>query len=136
MAYKELRIPLAELRRLWLDGVSVPEIVARYGCTEQAIRRRVREMGLPKRVPRPPIKMDGPDFVSMYLAGVSYEEIARHFGASAHSVKHVRNRLGLPKRVEGRPYRKTVDEWRWERARARLEAIARAEREEAKRRAA
>lgn len=136
MAFRSLRIPSGELRRLWLDGVPLADLCARYGCTDQAIRRRARAMGLPKRVPRPPIILDGQEFVSMYLAGVSFDEIARHFGASRAGVRHAKRRLGLPCRVPGRAYRKTVEEWRWEQARARMAAIAAAEQQEAKRRAA
>lgn len=136
MAFRSLRIPAGELRRLWLDGVPLPDICARYGCEPQAIRRRVQAMGLPKRVARPPIKIDGPDFVAMYLAGVSYEEIARFFDAAPESVRHAKKRLGLPNRVPGRSYRKTVEEWRWECARERMAATARAEQQAAKERAA
>lgn len=136
MAFRSLRIPAAELRRLWLDGVTIADLCKRYGCTDQAIRRRAKAMGLPKRVPHPPIIIFGDDFAEMYAAGVSYSEIAAHFGVSVHGVRHAKKRMGFPERIPGRRYTKTVEEWRWEKARARLESIARAEQDEMQRRLA
>lgn len=43
------KMPPDELARLWRAGATVAEIMTRFGVCRQAVRERVRRLGLPPR---------------------------------------------------------------------------------------
>lgn len=95
------RIPAATIRRAWADTSNpVPVVAASIGLSHQALQRRAKAMGLPRRKCGwpPKISPGNAEFRSMWLAGVNRDGIAAHFGCDVKSVSNAVRRDGLPRR--------------------------------------
>jgi hypothetical protein len=100
-AYRGKPLSYAEFARLWADtSISVAQIGAMAGISQQAVQQRAKSRGLPLRGLRgvPRTIRDDDEFTAMWEAGVGRAEMARHFGVCEALIGIQARRLGLPKR--------------------------------------
>jgi hypothetical protein len=103
-AYRGKPLSYAEFARLWADtSISIAQIGASLGVSEQAVVQRAKSRGLPLRGLRglrgvPRVIQNDDEFTAMWEAGVGRAEMARHFGVCEPLIGIQARRLGLPKR--------------------------------------
>jgi hypothetical protein len=100
-AYRGKPLSYAEFARLWADtSISIAQIGAMAGISQQAVQQRAKARGLPLRGLRgvPRTIRDDDEFTAMWEAGVGRAEMARHFGVCEPLIGIQARRLGLPKR--------------------------------------
>jgi hypothetical protein len=100
-AYRGKPMSYAEFARLWADtSISIAQIGALAGISQQAVQQRAKARGLPLRGLRgvPRVIQDDDEFKAMWGAGVGRAEMARHFGVCEPLIGIQARRLGLPKR--------------------------------------
>lgn len=114
-------VPVETLRRLHVDELlTCAQIGERYGLSESAISRRLREAGItrprverPKRDPGRPRRtdLDRPKIVADYLASQSSKVVADNHGCSPHTVLTIVREAGHTPRgsIIGRPRNITLN---------------------------
>lgn len=103
---KPKRIPVAVVRRIWLDrSVSLDQAASELGITRQGLAYKARMFGLPPRGQNHELQKRGTDeeFRRLWFAGVPVRVMARLLGYASHrGVCQRREDLDLPKRTYGR----------------------------------
>jgi len=96
------RIPLAAIRRAWLDpDLTAHEAAAQIGLSRVHLQRRVKALGLPRRKDGRPLPALPPEFEAMWRAGVSGADLARLIGRARSCVTRTARLRGLPLRRPG-----------------------------------
>lgn len=121
----------AEFRRLWTDrSLTVAQIGALLGITEQAVASRAKTRGLPKRGhgkchAGPILPAREVEFRAMYQGGVQTKAMAAHFCVAASTIASTAARLGLPRRGKGWCHKGiALTDWAQARLRAAMAADA------------
>ena len=108
----------SEFRRLWADkGLSLQEIGAQLGISQQAVSCRAKARGLPPRGKNyqrlcaiPPSREA--ELRALWEAGVGSRDICSHFGVCHTSLGVAVRLFGLPRRGSGWRPRITLEDWR------------------------
>jgi len=92
--YPPTPIDHAELVELWLEGVKLADLAARYKCSTQAIHRRAMKIGLPPRA-RSTGTLPQRAIVRAYLEGQTANEIGDALGCSHSTILDVLRAQGV-----------------------------------------
>lgn len=99
MAYRNIRVTDATVRKVWLDrSLTRYTMPAAAGCSYDTLRKRAAELGLPKRIAGRPVVADLTNLVFLWNEGVPSRGIADTLGCDPSTVTKCAAKLGLARR--------------------------------------
>jgi transposase len=102
----------AELRRRYVaDGVTIPQLAARYGVGRSTVRQWLENSGIPRRPPGRPSQQapSREELVRLYVAeGLSTTQIGQRYGVSQQTALRWLRAADVALRPQGQPTRATT----------------------------